>query len=149
VVAGIGASAGGLEAFSTLLEQLPLDTGMAFVLVQHLDPHHPSLLTQLLSAAACGVLDVVFGPPLGSFGHTFENAEVALDRNDSLVLYTDGVTEARQGIRMFGEARLLEAVSDLHGHPAQAVADGVADAARAFGGGRLRDDLQVVVLRLT
>jgi two-component system CheB/CheR fusion protein len=102
-----------------------------------------------LGAAACGVFDVEFGPPLGSFAYTFANAEVELDRNDALVLYTDGVTEARQGIRLFGEARLLEAVSDLHGHPAQAVADGVAAAARAFGGGRLRDDLQVVVLRLT
>ena len=48
-VVGIGASAGGLEAFGKLLEHLPVDTGMAFVLVQHLDPTHESLLTQLLS----------------------------------------------------------------------------------------------------
>jgi two-component system, chemotaxis family, CheB/CheR fusion protein len=48
VVVGIGASAGGLEAFSKLLAALPLDTGMAFVLVQHLDPTHESLLTELL-----------------------------------------------------------------------------------------------------
>lgn len=50
VVVGIGASAGGLEAFSRLLEALPPDTGMAFVLVQHLDPKHESLLAQLLSS---------------------------------------------------------------------------------------------------
>ncbi len=37
-VVGIGASAGGLSAFTKLLKALPLDTGMAFVLVQHLDP---------------------------------------------------------------------------------------------------------------
>ena len=37
-IVGIGASAGGLEAFRQLLERLPADTGMAFVLVQHLDP---------------------------------------------------------------------------------------------------------------
>ncbi|MBC7925454.1 MAG: PAS domain S-box protein [Bryobacteraceae bacterium] len=47
-VVGIGASAGGLEAFSQLLAALPTDTGMAFVLVQHLDPEHDSLLTDLL-----------------------------------------------------------------------------------------------------
>ena len=35
-VVGVGASAGGLEAFTQLLAALPLDTGMAFVLVQHL-----------------------------------------------------------------------------------------------------------------
>ncbi|MGH9902047.1 MAG: chemotaxis protein CheB, partial [Pyrinomonadaceae bacterium] len=46
---GIGASAGGLEAFRKLLEHLPVDTGMAFVLVQHLDPTHESILTELLS----------------------------------------------------------------------------------------------------
>ena len=41
-IVGIGASAGGLEAFSALLKHLPLDTGMGFVLVQHLDPVHDS-----------------------------------------------------------------------------------------------------------
>src|SRR4030095_11739630 len=50
-IVGIGASAGGLEAFSALLKQLPLDTGMGFVLVQHLDPAHDSALTQLLGRA--------------------------------------------------------------------------------------------------
>src|SRR2546427_12753904 len=42
-VVGIGASAGGLEAFRQLLKHLPVDTGMAFVLVQHLDPTHESI----------------------------------------------------------------------------------------------------------
>ena len=50
-IVGIGASAGGLEAFSELLAHLPLDTGMGFVLVQHLDPLHESALTQLLARA--------------------------------------------------------------------------------------------------
>lgn len=50
-VVGVGASAGGLEAFSRLLRRLPADTGMAFVLVQHLDPKHASLLSELLSHA--------------------------------------------------------------------------------------------------
>jgi two-component system, chemotaxis family, CheB/CheR fusion protein len=47
-VVGIGASAGGLEAFSQLLKNLPDDTGMAFVLIQHLDPKHKSTLTEIL-----------------------------------------------------------------------------------------------------
>jgi two-component system CheB/CheR fusion protein len=50
-IVGISASAGGLEAFTALLKHLPLDTGMGFVLVQHLDPHHESALTHLLSRA--------------------------------------------------------------------------------------------------
>src|SRR5580765_610729 len=48
LVVGVGASAGGLEAFSELLRNLPPNTGMAFVLVQHLDPHHESILADLL-----------------------------------------------------------------------------------------------------
>jgi two-component system CheB/CheR fusion protein len=46
---GVGASAGGLEAFTELLSHLPDDTGMAFVLIQHLDPKHESHLTELLA----------------------------------------------------------------------------------------------------
>ncbi|MDQ3099062.1 MAG: chemotaxis protein CheB [bacterium] len=49
LVVGIGASAGGLEAFTELLRALSTDTGMAFVLVQHLDPTHDSILTALLA----------------------------------------------------------------------------------------------------
>jgi len=46
---GVGASAGGLEAFMLLLQNLPADTGMAFVFVQHLSPHHPSFLASILA----------------------------------------------------------------------------------------------------
>src|ERR1700685_2297488 len=49
-IVGIGASAGGLLAFTQLLAHLPADTGMAFVLVQHLDPRHESILAELLSS---------------------------------------------------------------------------------------------------
>jgi len=47
-VVGIGASAGGLDAFKKLLKAVPEDSGMAYVLVQHLDPSHESLLVELL-----------------------------------------------------------------------------------------------------
>ncbi len=50
-IVGIGASAGGLEAFTQFLAHLPAQTGMAFVLIQHLDPHHESRLTDLLGRA--------------------------------------------------------------------------------------------------
>ena len=50
-IVGIGASAGGLEALTQLLKALPADTGMAFVLVQHLAPSHPSALADILSRA--------------------------------------------------------------------------------------------------
>jgi two-component system CheB/CheR fusion protein len=50
-IVGIGASAGGLEAFTQLLHALPANTGMAYVLVQHLEPRHESMLTKLLAPA--------------------------------------------------------------------------------------------------
>src|SRR5215469_10198955 len=50
-IVGIGGSAGGFEAASELLKHLPLKSGMAFVVVQHLDPHHASNLAKLLGKA--------------------------------------------------------------------------------------------------
>src|SRR5256714_8491156 len=50
-IVGIGGSAGGFEAAMELLRHLPTRTGMAFVIVQHLDPHHGSRLPNLLGKA--------------------------------------------------------------------------------------------------
>jgi two-component system CheB/CheR fusion protein len=47
-VVGIGASAGGLEAFSAFLQQLPINLGMAYIYVQHLSPTHESFLPEIL-----------------------------------------------------------------------------------------------------
>lgn len=47
-VVGIGASAGGLDAFKKFVKVIPDQSGMAYVLVQHLDPNHESLLPELL-----------------------------------------------------------------------------------------------------
>jgi two-component system, chemotaxis family, CheB/CheR fusion protein len=49
IVVGIGASAGGLEALERLFSHLPADTGMAFVILQHLSPDFRSLMDELLS----------------------------------------------------------------------------------------------------
>ncbi len=48
-IVGIGASAGGLEACRKLVRALPARTGMAFILVQHLDPTHESMMVELLA----------------------------------------------------------------------------------------------------
>lgn len=65
LVVGIGASAGGLEAFIELLEHLPGDTGMAFVLVQHLDPRHKSNLAEILARSTqMSIREVTDGLPV-------------------------------------------------------------------------------------
>jgi two-component system, chemotaxis family, CheB/CheR fusion protein len=48
MVVGIGASAGGLDAFKKFFANMPVENGMAFVLIQHLDPHHHSMLVDLV-----------------------------------------------------------------------------------------------------
>jgi two-component system CheB/CheR fusion protein len=48
-VVGLGASAGGLDAFRRLLAVLPAGTGMAFILIQNLDPTHASMMVDLLA----------------------------------------------------------------------------------------------------
>ena len=64
-IVGIGASAGGLEAFTQLLGLLPDDTGMAFVLIQHLDPTRASLLAEALGRATkMPVLQAEAGAPV-------------------------------------------------------------------------------------
>ena len=100
-----------------------------------------------LGAFSNRLLEVVSGPPLGTFASEYTNAFVTLTLEDCLVLYTDGVTEARQGRELFGERRLLDVVGGLRGRSAQELAEGVRSAALEFAG-RLTDDLQIVTLRL-
>ncbi|HYH63885.1 MAG TPA: chemotaxis protein CheB [Urbifossiella sp.] len=64
-VVGIGASAGGLEAFSEFLQACPADAGMAYVLIQHLPPDRESLLTELLARqTVMPVVQVEDGQPV-------------------------------------------------------------------------------------
>jgi two-component system CheB/CheR fusion protein len=48
LIVGIGASAGGLEAFESFFKAMPSDSGMAFILISHLDPTHVSILPELI-----------------------------------------------------------------------------------------------------
>jgi two-component system CheB/CheR fusion protein len=56
-IVGVGASAGGLEAFEQFFRKVPPESGMAFVLVPHLDPSHSSILTEILQR--CTTMAVV------------------------------------------------------------------------------------------
>ena len=71
LIVGVGASAGGLEAFTELLSHLPGDTGLAFVLIQHLDPSHESHLTELLSKASKMPVSEVRGETRAEANHVY------------------------------------------------------------------------------
>jgi two-component system CheB/CheR fusion protein len=70
-IVGVGASAGGLEAFTQLLAHLPSTTGMAFVLIQHLDPTHTSQLPQILSKKASMPVREINGDTLVEPDHIY------------------------------------------------------------------------------
>jgi two-component system CheB/CheR fusion protein len=64
-VVGVGASARGLEAFKALLHAVPPSSGLAFVLIQHLDPDHESMMVELLSrTTGMKVLQITDGMPV-------------------------------------------------------------------------------------
>jgi anti-sigma regulatory factor (Ser/Thr protein kinase) len=127
-----------VTAFLCVLD--PLTGHASFASAGHPAPIH-------VGPYSCRPLEVAFGPPLGTFASDYATSHVMLTIEDYLVLYTDGVTEARRGGELFGEGQLLEAVTGMRGRSAQALADGVLEATVAFAD-KLRDDLQVVTLRL-
>ena len=77
----------------------------------------------------------------------YEEVRIELGRDDTLVLYTDGILEARRGRESFGDARLLAAVAAAKGGSASAVVDAIHEAVVAFAGSQARDDQAVVCLR--
>jgi sigma-B regulation protein RsbU (phosphoserine phosphatase) len=91
------------------------------------------------------------GPPLGLLppGLPYEQLDGALQRGDVLVLFSDGVTDAQNGMdEEFGEARLLDALASAGGQPAEKVIDRIFGAIDAFAGGAPQfDDMTILVVR--
>jgi len=70
-IVGVGASAGGLEAFTQLLEHLPATSGMAYVLIQHLDPTHDSQLPEILSRKSAMPVEEIRGATRARANHVY------------------------------------------------------------------------------
>ena len=80
-------------------------------------------------------------------GQEYAESYAELPLGASLVLYTDGVIEARRDGELYGDDRLDALLAQRHELPARALAAAVAEDARDFAGGDLSDDLAVVVIR--
>src|SRR5206468_3213932 len=89
-------------------------------------------------------------PPVGLFPEIAPVEDrVGLGPGDSLVFYTDGVTEARDASgELYGDARLVNLLAEHPGRPADELAELVVSAARNFATGDLHDDLAVVIIRV-
>jgi sigma-B regulation protein RsbU (phosphoserine phosphatase) len=78
----------------------------------------------------------------------WDEAEEHLGAGEVLVMFTDGVTDARTtGGPMFGEGRLVELLAGLAGSPAAEISRGIVDRVEAFAARDLPDDVTLVVLR--
>ena len=86
------------------------------------------------------------GTLLGPFAREaiFEDVTTVMRPSDALVLYTDGVTEARRNGRLFGEARLRDLLHDSAGTAAHRMADAIQTAVEDFGG-TPTDDMALLV----
>ncbi|MFN2590477.1 MAG: GAF domain-containing protein [Actinomycetota bacterium] len=90
------------------------------------------------------------GTLLGVFPEpALTDSAVDLAPGDALVLYTDGLTEERNGHEMFGEGRLHEALASAAGLDAQGIANILVEAVHRFRPEAPRDDLAVLALRVT
>lgn len=128
------------ELVTALLVVMDITTGCAALA----SAAHPSPVS--LSGKGACLLPAEFGPPLGSFEAAYTDVRFDLAEHQTLVLYTDGVTEARRGRELFGEARLLEVLAaSLDQHPT-ALVEHLREAVLRYAGD-LRDDLQVLALR--
>ncbi|WP_229398809.1 SpoIIE family protein phosphatase [Micromonospora okii] len=90
-----------------------------------------------VGGTALGLLDSITSP----------TAEVALAPGDSLIFYTDGVTERRRGRELFGTERLRESAAPLAGYSADVVAARLRSTAINFSVEAPRDDIAILVLR--
>jgi len=87
--------------------------------------------------------------PVGIFrGVVYPTNRAILPDDTCVVLYTDGITDARLDGSLFGEARLYETVLQHLGMPAQELADAILEAVKDYAGGVLADDCAVVTIRL-
>jgi serine phosphatase RsbU (regulator of sigma subunit) len=80
-------------------------------------------------------------------GQEYVEARADLPPGSTLVVYTDGVIEARRDGELYGTERLDALIAEQRTLSAAALARAIADDARRFAGGELADDLAVVVIR--
>src|SRR5437868_2414202 len=97
-IVGIGGSAGGFEAAMELLRHLPTRTGMAFVIVQHLDPHHgsrlPNLLGKATSMPVTGVTETITPQPNAIYVQPPNKCVIAKNGKLTLVSRTEKLNVA-------------------------------------------------------
>jgi serine phosphatase RsbU (regulator of sigma subunit) len=99
---------------------------------------------------SASMLNSIQAIPLGVLPrYDFMASDIKTRAESTIVLYTDGLTEARpRGGEPFGEERILERAADLNRLPAQQMAVELLEAAVDYSGGHLRDDIALLIIKL-
>jgi len=116
-------------------------------LLVYVNAGHPPPI--LLRRTIATPLQVDAMPPIGIFDDLgfFDQQEV-LRKGDTLIAYTDGVTEARQNKGLFGEGRLIKLVKTLRDTPAADIPRAMIDNILEYSGGHLSDDVAILAVEL-
>ncbi len=143
-----------LDGINEILYVSGSQTRMATALLLTFDPETGALEVAsaghppaLVCGGACRLLEVPPAAPLGFATRPYETYDHTLAPEETLVLYTDGLTEARRDAELFGEERLLRTVEKLHGLNVQELSDGLLKAAQDFSRGELQDDVAILSVR--
>lgn len=111
-VVGIGASAGGLDAFKRFITAIPEDSGMAYILVQHLDPNHDSILSEILQKVTKIPVEEIVDNIIVAPDHIY------IIPSNKLLTATDGILElsARppKGERNMPIDVFFQSLADVH-----------------------------------
>ncbi len=144
--AGLHRQRGGSTGWCTIVFGLltPIDDGFRVTLAS--GGHPPALLVR--AGGQVDVLDTLGGQPVGLIAEPrFVAASTILGPGDALVLYTDGLVEARRPDGSMLDETLPDLAADLVGLDAQAVVDALADLLTSLGPG-LTDDAAILALRV-
>jgi phosphoserine phosphatase RsbU/P len=89
------------------------------------------------------------GPLVAPFANSvYEEAQLRVEPGDTLVAYTDGITEGHSGdFNLFGEERLERLLRNSASQPVDALCNAVVEAVREFSAGALKDDVTILALR--
>lgn len=121
----------------------PADGSLEFSLAGHPPPY-------LVTPLGLRELHGAVGAPLGVFADSvYPVGGEALAPGDVLLLYTDGLSEARRGIALFGQEELPARARALLQRPFIGEAERLVESAQHYSQGELRDDVVVVLLRLS
>jgi sigma-B regulation protein RsbU (phosphoserine phosphatase) len=101
-----------------------------------------------ISDGGCAFVEPRFGSPLGSLESEYPSRHLSLAHGDTLVLYTDGLTEAHRDRELFGEERLAEVLCGAERRNPQRLVETALEAVVSFAG-ELKDDVQILAVRLT